>query len=66
LSQPKANFNTHEAPLFKVRFALSSATVFSRTDEEMDSEAFYNSLLEFLEDPEEQEEAEALLDWWNM
>ncbi|KAH6893813.1 hypothetical protein BKA70DRAFT_1118743, partial [Coprinopsis sp. MPI-PUGE-AT-0042] len=48
-----------------VRFALSSATVFSRTDEEMDSETFYNSLLEFLEDPEEQEEAEALLDWWN-
>jgi hypothetical protein len=32
----------------------------------MDSEAFYNSLLEFLEDPEEQEEAEALLGWWNM
>ncbi|KAH6908131.1 hypothetical protein BKA70DRAFT_1103857, partial [Coprinopsis sp. MPI-PUGE-AT-0042] len=49
----------------QVRFALSSATVFSRTDEEMDSEAFYNSLLEFLEDPEEQEEADALLDWWN-
>ncbi|KAH6880216.1 hypothetical protein BKA70DRAFT_1239012 [Coprinopsis sp. MPI-PUGE-AT-0042] len=49
----------------QVRFALSSATVFSRTDEEMDSEAFYNSVIEFLEDPEEQEEASALLDWWN-
>ncbi|KAH6879661.1 hypothetical protein BKA70DRAFT_1239253 [Coprinopsis sp. MPI-PUGE-AT-0042] len=49
----------------QVRFALSSTTIFSRTDEEMDSETFYNSLLEFLKDPEEQEEAEELLDWWN-
>ncbi|KAH6896464.1 hypothetical protein BKA70DRAFT_1116335, partial [Coprinopsis sp. MPI-PUGE-AT-0042] len=49
----------------QVRFALSSASVFSRTDEEMDSEAFYNSVIEFLEDADEQEEAGALLDWWN-
>ena len=52
-------------PKFKVRFALSSATVFSRADEEMDSEAFYNSILEFLEDPDEDTEAQSLLDWWN-
>lgn len=31
----------------------------------MDSEAFYNSVIEFLEDPDEQEEATALVDWWN-
>ena len=30
-----------------------------------DSERFYNSVLELLEDPEEQEEVEAVMVWWN-
>ncbi|KAJ3549152.1 hypothetical protein NMY22_g988 [Coprinellus aureogranulatus] len=42
----------------QVRFALSSAGVFSRTDSETDSETFYTSVLELLEDPFEQDEGE--------
>ncbi|KAJ3518195.1 hypothetical protein NMY22_g13809 [Coprinellus aureogranulatus] len=49
----------------QVRFALSSASVFSRTDRETDSETFYNSVLELLEDPEEQDEVKPLILWWN-
>ena len=49
----------------EVRFALSSSSVFSRTDKICDSERFYNSLLELLYDPEEQKEVEELLSWWN-
>jgi hypothetical protein len=39
--------------------------VFSRTDNVTDSERFYNSLLEILEDPAEQKEVSVLLAWWN-
>ncbi|TEB22657.1 hypothetical protein FA13DRAFT_1640940, partial [Coprinellus micaceus] len=46
-------------------FALSSAGVFSRTDCETDSETFYTSILELLEDPEEQDEVWPLMLWWN-
>ncbi|TEB12107.1 hypothetical protein FA13DRAFT_1721977, partial [Coprinellus micaceus] len=49
----------------QVRFALSSAGVFSRTDAETDSETFYTSVLELLEDPEEQDEVRPLILWWN-
>ncbi|KAH6871597.1 hypothetical protein BKA70DRAFT_1379438 [Coprinopsis sp. MPI-PUGE-AT-0042] len=49
----------------QVRFALSSTAVFSRTDKITDSETFYNSLITFLEDPEEREEVYRLLKWWN-
>ncbi|KAJ3531434.1 hypothetical protein NMY22_g8153 [Coprinellus aureogranulatus] len=49
----------------QIRFALSSAGVFSRTDRETDSETFYTSILELLEDPEEQDEVKPLLLWWN-
>ncbi|KAJ3538827.1 hypothetical protein NMY22_g5004 [Coprinellus aureogranulatus] len=49
----------------QVRFALSSAGVFSRTDRETDSETFYTSVLELLEDPLEQDEVKPLLTWWN-
>ncbi|TEB31765.1 hypothetical protein FA13DRAFT_1613262, partial [Coprinellus micaceus] len=49
----------------QVRFALSSAGVFSRTDCETDSETFYTSILELLEDPEEQDEVRPLMLWWN-
>jgi hypothetical protein len=49
----------------KVRFALSSSSVFSRTDTTTDSETFYHSLLDLLEDPEESKEVDELLTWWN-
>lgn len=49
----------------KVRFALSSSSVFSRTDTTTDSETFYHSLLDLLEDPEESQEIDELLTWWN-
>ena len=48
--------------MMQVRFALSSSSVFSRTDTTTDSEHFY----EILEDPEEQQEVQALMKWWNM
>lgn len=50
---------------FKARFALSASNVFSRTDTVTDSERFYNSILELLEDPDEIKEVDALTAWWN-
>ncbi|KIK33617.1 hypothetical protein CY34DRAFT_99272 [Suillus luteus UH-Slu-Lm8-n1] len=49
----------------QVRFSLSSSSVFSRTDTTTDSETFYHSLLDLLEDPEECKEVDELLTWWN-
>lgn len=49
----------------QLRFALSSASVFCRTDKETDSESFYTSVLEVFEDPEEQDEVRDLMQWWN-
>ncbi|KAG1839572.1 hypothetical protein DFJ58DRAFT_733296 [Suillus subalutaceus] len=49
----------------QVRFTLSSSSVFSRTDTVTDSEMFYHSLLDLLEDPEECKEVDELLTWWN-
>ncbi|KIM88178.1 hypothetical protein PILCRDRAFT_51494, partial [Piloderma croceum F 1598] len=49
----------------QVRFALSSSSVFSRTDTVTDSERFYNSLLEILDDPAEKQEVDALFKWWD-
>ncbi|KAG2141304.1 hypothetical protein DEU56DRAFT_734239 [Suillus clintonianus] len=49
----------------QVRFALSSSSVFSRTDTTTDSEMFYHSLLDLLEDTEESLEVDELLTWWN-
>jgi hypothetical protein len=49
----------------KVRFALSSSSVFSRTDTTTDLETFYHSLLDLLEDPGEYKEIDELLTWWN-
>ena len=46
-------------------FALTSAQVFSHTDHMTDSERFYNSVLELLDDPEEKEEVDQLTVWWN-
>ncbi|KAG2141981.1 hypothetical protein DEU56DRAFT_734009 [Suillus clintonianus] len=48
----------------QVRFALSSSSVFSRTDTVTDSENFYHSILDLLEDPEEIEEVSDLMTWW--
>jgi hypothetical protein len=39
--------------------------VFSCTDLVTDSERFYNSILDLLNDPEEKEEVDELLLWWN-
>ncbi|KAG1869706.1 hypothetical protein C8R48DRAFT_597597 [Suillus tomentosus] len=49
----------------QVRFALSSSSVFSRTDTTTDSETFYHSLLDLFEDPDESTEVDELLTWWN-
>ncbi|KAG2750658.1 hypothetical protein P692DRAFT_20729385 [Suillus brevipes Sb2] len=49
----------------QVRFALSSSSVFSRTDTATDSETFYHSVLDLLEDPDESREVDELLMWWN-
>ena len=49
----------------QVQFALSSSPIFSRTDTATDSEHFYNSTLDLFSDPEEQEEVNDLLTWWN-
>lgn len=41
-------------------------SVFCRTDTATDSERFYTSVLEFLEHPEEREDVNELIDWWNL
>ncbi|KAG1718646.1 hypothetical protein EDD22DRAFT_963735 [Suillus occidentalis] len=48
----------------QIRFALSSSSVFSRTDTVTDSENFYHSILDLLEDPDESEEVVDLMTWW--
>ncbi|KAG1865676.1 hypothetical protein C8R48DRAFT_747709 [Suillus tomentosus] len=48
----------------QVRFSLSSSSVFSRTDTVTDSENFYHSILDILEDPDESEEVADLMTWW--
>jgi len=49
----------------QARFALSSSPTFTRSDSVTDSERFYSSVLELLEDPDEEEEVTDLLVWWN-
>ncbi|KAF8835193.1 hypothetical protein BDN67DRAFT_984789 [Paxillus ammoniavirescens] len=49
----------------QAQFALTSAQVFSRTDLVTDSKHFYTSILDLLNDPEEKEEVDQLLVWWN-
>ncbi|EGO04882.1 hypothetical protein SERLA73DRAFT_68545 [Serpula lacrymans var. lacrymans S7.3] len=49
----------------QVHFALTSAQVFLRTDLTTDSKCFYNSILILLDDPEECDEVESLMNWWN-
>jgi hypothetical protein len=50
---------------WQLRFALSSSSVFCRTDTLTDSERFYESVLDFLEHPDEQKEVCEPLNWWN-
>ncbi|KAG6906041.1 hypothetical protein DXG01_016191 [Tephrocybe rancida] len=49
----------------QVRFALSSASQWSRSDKVTDSENFYTSLLDTLEDPTHNPRVNDLLKWWN-
>ena len=51
--------------LMQARFSLTSAQVFSCMDHVTDSEHFYNSILKLLEDPEERDEVNQLMMWWN-
>ena len=44
---------------------LSSSAVFSRTDITTDTETFYNSVMDYFEDPDEEEGVQELLVWWN-
>ncbi|KAI0312970.1 hypothetical protein OF83DRAFT_1066352, partial [Amylostereum chailletii] len=50
---------------FQVHFCLSSASVFSQNDKITDSERFYNSLLNHLDDPAEQKQVSKLMKWWD-
>ncbi|KAG1847966.1 hypothetical protein C8R48DRAFT_779037 [Suillus tomentosus] len=49
----------------QVRRELCFFVLFSRTDTTTDSETFYHSLLDLLEDPDESKEVDELLIWWN-
>ena len=42
-----------------------SSPVFSQTDTITDLEQFYNLLLELFKDPDEKQEVNELLVWWN-
>ncbi|KAG2086298.1 hypothetical protein BD769DRAFT_1303701, partial [Suillus cothurnatus] len=48
----------------QVQFLLSLSSVFSHTDMVTDSENFYHSILDLLEDPDECEEVVELMTWW--
>jgi hypothetical protein len=63
LSRSRFQFLALNVP--QVRFSLSSAPIFSRTDTVTDSEGFYTSILSLLDDPDEVEEVTNLLAWWD-
>jgi hypothetical protein len=52
-------------PQLQTHFTLTSAQVFSCSDLVTDSECFYTSIMELLDDPEEREEVNLLILWWN-
>jgi hypothetical protein len=60
-------FTGHDAEPtpYKVRFSLSSSPVFSKSDTVTDSERFYTTILDLLEDPDEEKEVDDLLGWWD-
>ena len=49
----------------QAHFTLTSAQVFSRTDLITDSECFYTSILDLLDDTDKKDEVDQLLMWWN-
>ncbi|KAG2345993.1 hypothetical protein BDR05DRAFT_974830 [Suillus weaverae] len=49
----------------RLHHTFCSSSVFSRTDTATDSETFYHSLLDLLEDPDKSREVSELLMWWN-
>ncbi|KAF8222693.1 hypothetical protein L208DRAFT_1320908, partial [Tricholoma matsutake] len=49
----------------QLRFALSSSSVFCRSNTSMDSERFDESILELLDHPDERDDVGDLLNWWN-
>ena len=51
--------------LLQACYALTSAQVFSCTDLITDLECFYTSILNLLGDPDEKDEVDHLLMWWN-
>ena len=51
--------------VWQLRFALCSSSVFCRTDTSTNSERFYESVLAFLDHPDEEAEVRDLLYWWN-
>ncbi|KAI6011922.1 hypothetical protein BKA83DRAFT_4466618 [Pisolithus microcarpus] len=46
-------------------FGLTSAQIFSHTDLITDSERFYSSIMELLDDPDESDEVDQLITCWN-
>lgn len=55
----------HLNRILQARFALTSSPTFTRSDTVTDSERFYSSILDYLEDPDEQDEVDGLMVWWN-
>jgi hypothetical protein len=51
--------------MIQARFALSSSSVFCRSDTSTDSERFYDTVLEFLDHLDEKDDVNDLLLWWN-
>ncbi|KIK11566.1 hypothetical protein PISMIDRAFT_19420 [Pisolithus microcarpus 441] len=49
----------------QARFGLTSAQIFSRTDLITDSKRFYSSIMELLDNPDESNEVDQLITWWN-
>ncbi|KAG2097501.1 uncharacterized protein F5147DRAFT_656313 [Suillus discolor] len=64
--EPKAmrSGNAYLHGMKSVRFSLSSSSIFSRTNTVTDSENFYHSILDLLEDTDESEEVGDLMLWW--
>ena len=58
-------YTTCLSNIVQARFGLTSAQIFSRTDLVTDSEHFYSSIVELLDDPDEKEEVDQLMTWWN-
>lgn len=48
-----------------MRFSLSSQQVFSRTESDFESAAFYNSIINFLQENEDHQDVRDLLLFWN-